>query len=67
MDRALDIANERVPRFACKPGLSRSGGLPATNGEPEDFLRNALASLLPKKRERGGRGVWRLKVWGLAF
>ena len=32
-----------MPQFACKPGTSRSGGLPATSGEPEDFLRNGLA------------------------
>ena len=44
--------------------VATSDGLPAMSGEPEDFLRNALASLLPNRpsdrRERGGRGVLRL-------
>ena len=62
----LDIANNRVARFACKSGLNRSGGLQWVTGEPEE--RNALASLLlnrPHDRwERGGRGVLRSLLMG---
>ena len=60
----LDIANNRVARFACKSGLNRSGGLQRVTGEPKE--RNALAKrafFRKRREERDGRGVLRSKWW----
>ena len=67
MDRALDIANDRVPRFACKPGISRSDGLPAKSREPKERNGPCQKSLLPKASGEGWQGSLRLKRWRLTF